>query len=168
MKDYLRRIDTDTQGLRHDVTPLFADYDAFSSLVDDLLGHFANVEFDCIAAIDALGFILGTAMAVRVNKGVVPIRKGGKLPVQVATASFVDYTNQTKSLEVRSDAFCTGTKVLLVDEWIETGSQVQAAIGLIEQQGGIIAGIASINIDQNDLTRRLQDEYNCFTVWSDQ
>ncbi len=168
MKDYLQRIDTDTQGPRHDVTPLFADYDAFSSLVDDLLGHFGDVEFDCVAAIDALGFVLGAAMAIRAEKGLVPIRKAGKLPVQTITVSFVDYTNQEKSLEIRVDAFPLGTRVLLVDEWIETGAQVQAAIELIEQQGGIVAGVASINMDENDLTQRLRNKYNCCTVWCDE
>ncbi len=168
MKDYLQRIDTDTQGPRYDVTPLFADYDAFSSLVADLLGHFADVEFDCVAAIDAIGFVLGAAMAIRAEKGIVLIRKVGKLPVQTITASFVDYTNQVKSLEIRADAFPLGTRVLLVDEWIETGAQVQAAIELIEQQGGIVAGVASINMDENDLTQRLRKEYNCCTVWCDE
>ena len=96
------------------------------------------------------------------------IRKGGRLPVKTVTASFVDYTNQEKSLEVRADAFLPGTRVLLVDEWIETGAQVQAAIELIERHGAIVVGIASINIDSNDLTRRLRKEYNCYAVWRDE
>lgn len=168
MKDYLQKIDTNTQGSRYDVTPLFADHDAFSSLTDDLLGQFADIEFNCVVAIDAIGFVLGTAMAFRAEKGLVPLRKGGKLPVPTIATHFVDYTNQEKSLELRADAITPGTKVLLVDEWIETGAQIQAAIELIERQGGIVVGIASINIDNNDRTRRLRQEYNCCTVWCDE
>ncbi len=168
MKDYLQRVDTNTQGSRYDVTPLFADHKAFSSLVDDLLAHFADVQFDCVAAIDALGFVLGTAIALRAQKGLVPIRKAGKLPVPTLAANFVDYTGKEKSLEIRTDAISPGTRVLVVDEWIETGAQIQAAVELIQDTGGIIAGIASINIDENDLTRRLQKEYNCCTLWRDE
>jgi len=62
--DYLRLIDTNTPGPRYDVTPLFADYEAFSFLVEDLLEGFIGVEFDCVVGIDALGFILGTAVAM--------------------------------------------------------------------------------------------------------
>ena len=151
MKDYLRRIDTNTQGPRYDVTPLFADHKAFSSLVDEMLVHFADVQFDYVAAIDALGFVLGAAIALRGQKGLVPTRKAGKLPVPTMAANFVDYTGKEKSLKIRTDAISPGTRVLVVDEWIETGAQVQAAIELIEQQGGIVAGIASINIDKTIL-----------------
>ena len=167
MDDYLRLIDRHTQRRRYDVTPLFADSQAFSALVEDLIHPFAKIEFDCVAGIDALGFILGTAIAVRLEKGFVPIRKGGKLPVQTDTAEFVDYTAQRKSLELRIGAIQAGTRVLVVDEWVETGAQVQAAIELLEKQGGIVIGVATINMEENAVTRRLRDKYHCLSVWRD-
>ena len=167
MDDYLRLIDTQTQGRRYDVTPLFADFQAFSALVEDLIRPFAKVEFDCVAGIDALGFILGAAIAVRLKKGFVPIRKGGKLPVRTDTAEFVDYTEQKKSLELRVGAIPTGTRVLVVDEWIETGAQVRAAIELLEKQGGVLIGVATINMDDNAVTRQLRNKYQCHSVWRD-
>jgi adenine phosphoribosyltransferase len=167
MDDYLRLIDTQTQGRRYDVTPLFADFQAFSALVEDLIRPFTKVELDCVAGIDALGFILGAAIAVRLKKGFVPIRKRGKLPVQTDRAEFVDYTAQKKSLELRVDAIQTGTRVLVVDEWVETGAQVRAAIELLEKQGGGVIGVASINMEDNAVTRLLRDKYQCHTVWRD-
>jgi len=167
MDNYLQLIDTHTQGRRYDVTPLFADAQAFSALVEDLIHPFAEIEFDCVAGIDALGFILGTAMAFRLKKGFVPIRKGGKLPVPSDTAEFVDYTGQKKSLELRVGALQEGTRVLVVDEWIETGAQVQGAIELLEKQGSVVIGIATINIDDNACTRMLRDKYHCRSVWRD-
>ena len=167
MDDYLRLIDTQTQGRRYDVTPLFADFQAFSALVEDLIHPFAKVEFDCVAGIDALGFILGAAIAVRLKKGFVPIRKGGKLPVRTDTAEFVDYTEQKKSLELRVGAIPTGTRVLVVDEWVETGAQVRAAIELLEKQGGVVIGVATINMDDNAVTRQLRNKYQCHSVWRD-
>ena len=88
MEEYLRLIDTQTPGPRCDVTPLFADPQAFAALVADLCAPFMEGEIDRVAGIDALGFILGTAMALHLKKGFVPIRKGGKLPVAVSRAEF--------------------------------------------------------------------------------
>ena len=167
MVNYLNLIDVETKGPRNDVTPLFADYKAFSALVKDLLKGFADAQFDAIAGIDALGFILGSAMAMRAHKGFIPIRKGGKLPVEADRVDFVDYTGETKSLELRVNAIHKGQRVLVVDEWVETGAQVSAAIRLIEGQGGIVVGIAAIAIDDNAQTARLRKQYRCWSVWQD-
>jgi|SRR5262249_2608620 len=165
MPDYLALIDTHTAGPRYDVTPLFADYAAFAELVDDLCGQLRDVEIDAVAGIDALGFILGTAIALTRKVGFIPVRKGGKLPVRADSAAFVDYTGQRKSLELRNRAVKPGMRVLVVDEWIETGAQVGAAIALIEGQGGVVAGVATINIDGNSRTKPLLEHYRCFSVW---
>jgi adenine phosphoribosyltransferase len=153
-RTYLALIDRKTSGNRCDVTPLFADYVAFSALVEPLA-------FEVVVGIDALGFILGAVLALRTHVGFVPVRKGGKLPGAVDSAECVDYTGQPKTLELRRDALEPGTRVLLVDEWIETGAQAQAAIQLIEGQGGIIAGIASLHVDDNEQTEPLRARYHC-------
>lgn len=165
MKDYLRLIDTQTPGPRCDVTPLFADPSAFAALVTDLCSPFQSTAIDYVAGIDALGFILGTAMALHLNKGFIPIRKGGKLPVDVTAVEFVDYSGQPKTLELRQGSIQSGDRVLLVDEWIETGAQVGAAVDLIEGAGAVVAGIAAINMDDNPGVRRLRKKYMCFALW---
>jgi adenine phosphoribosyltransferase len=167
MSNYLHLIDVNTEGPRCDVTPLFADFESFSALVDDLLAQFNTDAFDYVAGIDALGFILGTAISFRAFKGFIPIRKGGKLPVETLSVHFVDYSGQEKSLEMRVDAIKPGARVLLVDEWIETGAQVNAAIELIESQQGVIVGVATINIDENKETEKLRKKYKCYAVWTD-
>lgn len=160
-RPYLALLDHQTNGTRCDVTPLFADPAAFSALVADLAELALPLAFEVIAGIDALGFILGAALALHMHSGFVPIRKGGKLPVAVDTAECVDYTGQRKMLELRRDALRPGARVLLVDEWIETGAQVRAAIQLIERQGGVIAGIASLHMDENAQTASLRAAYQC-------
>ena len=167
MKEYLRLIDTETSGPRCDVTPLFADGNALQALVSDLAGPFENIEFEYVAGIDALGFILGMALALHLDKGFVAIRKGGKLPVPVISRQFIDYTGEQKTLELRTDILKPGDRILLVDEWIETGAQVSAAIELIEELSANISGIATINIDENPSTRKIRDNYNCHAVWLD-
>lgn len=108
---------------------------------------------------------MGAAVAIRAEKGFIPIRKGGKLPVETRSISFVDYSGVQKSLEIRVDAALLGARVLLVDEWIETGTQVHAAVELIEFQQGIIAGIATIKMDDNESTQILKKKYKCYQVW---
>jgi adenine phosphoribosyltransferase len=164
MNEYLDLIDTSTLGGRYDVTPLFGNYQAFSALLDDLLGLCRGIEYDTVAGIDALGFILGTAIAVRSEKPFVPIRKGGKLPVVVHKESFIDYTGGEKSLEIRLDALTTSDRVLLVDEWIETGAQVKAAISLIEGLGVEVAAVLSIVIDDSQTIRELRERYPILAI----
>ena len=69
MNNDLRLIDTNTAGPRYDATPLFSDYGALSVLVEDLARPFANAACDYLAGIDALGFIPGAAVALRLQKG---------------------------------------------------------------------------------------------------
>jgi adenine phosphoribosyltransferase len=164
MTDYRNLIDIRTQGPRNDVTPLFTDYAAFSALLDDLTAPFATTTYDLVAGIDALGFILGSAVAVRERKGFLPLRKGGKLPGKTDTEYFVDHSGHPKSLEVRLDVIPPGTRVLVVDEWIETGAQAKAAIELFERQGGVVVGVATIGMSDNADTRALLAQYNTHAV----
>jgi adenine phosphoribosyltransferase len=167
MKPYLQRIDTQTPGNRNDVTPLFADREAFRQLADDLAEPFQETGIGAVVAIDALGFILGTAIAERLDVGVVVVRKGGKLPVPTKRERFVDYSGKPKELEIRPDVLRPGMRVLIVDEWVETGAQVRAAIELSERLGAEVLGIATICMDHNDNTADLQERYIVHTVWED-
>ena len=149
------------------MTPLFADPIAFAQLITDLSEPFTAAAIDYVAGIDALGFVLGVAIALRLNRGFISIRKRGKLPVAVRSAEFVDYTGEKKALEIRKGILKPDDRVLIVDEWIETGAQVQAAIDLVEQEGGIIVGVAAINIDNHPIVERLREKYDCRAVWFD-
>ena len=162
MFDYARLI---VEGpTRCDVTPLFADADAFHKLVDELTERAKPLGFGLVAGIDALGFILGAAIAARSGTGFVAIRKGGKLPADADRAEFVDYTGTSKSLELRLKAFPAGSRILLVDEWIETGAQVRAASQLISRQSGIVVGIACISCDLSPATEDLRAAFPVLQV----
>ncbi|MDQ3440662.1 MAG: adenine phosphoribosyltransferase [Planctomycetota bacterium] len=160
MSRYLDLIDRNTAGNRCDVTPLFADPVAFAELLDELVRRIGDTPFDVVVGVDALGFILGTGIALRTGKGLVVARKGGKLPLACDAVTFVDYTAQAKSLEMRFDALRPGARVLIVDEWVETGAQIRAVITLVERRGAVVAGIASLNIDADALPAL--SEYPCF------
>lgn len=165
--NYLALIDTRTTGNRYDVTPLFADPAAFAALVADLVRPFDAAAVDVVAGIDALGFILGAAVAWQLGKGFVPVRKGGRLPVAADEVEFVDYTRQPKTLALRRDALRPGARVLVVDEWVETGAQMSAAVTLLERAGGVIIGLAAICIDDGPRTQALRARYHCHSVWKE-
>ena len=167
MKAYLMAIDTHTRGSRCDVTPLFANRKAFKRLVHDLAAPFRKVRIDAVACIDALGFILGTAIAWELGKRIIPLRKIGKLPVPADQATFRDYTGRRKGLELRKKSVCPGENILVVDEWIETGAQINAAIRLIEKQKGKIAGIVSIRMDKNRSTDLIRRRHCVHTAWQE-
>ncbi|MGD8753747.1 MAG: phosphoribosyltransferase family protein [Anaerolineales bacterium] len=166
MKNYLYLIDRNTKG-RCDVTPLFSHFDGFNDLVNDLVDQVPTTGVDIVACIDALGFILGTAISQKLNVGILTIRKGGKLPVSTDSIDFTDYTGLNKQLEIRQDVLVEGMRVLIVDEWIETGAQISASIQLIENRGASVVGIVTISMDDNENTQKIRSNYRVITTWDD-
>lgn len=166
MKEYLKKIDRNTTGYRYDVTPLFASSKDFNELVDDLVSMLDGLAFDFVACVDALGFILGTAIAQKTDKGIITVRKGGKLPIDTFQESYIDYSGKTKTLEIRKDIVPSGAKILIFDEWIETGAHVKAAVKLLEKNNAKIAGVMTINIDNNSSTEIIKLKYKVFSITS--
>jgi len=134
----------------------------------DLAEPFRTARIDCVACIDALGFILGAAVAGILGAGVVPIRKGGKLPVATEGVDFRDYSGEVKRLEIRPGIVRPGARILLIDEWIETGAQIGAAAELIEGQGGAIIAVATIRMDSNQRIEEIRKRYPVHTLWEEE
>jgi adenine phosphoribosyltransferase len=102
-----------------------------------------------VAAVEARGFIFGTAVAARLHAGFVPIRKKGKLPFETEGVTY-DLEYGTDTIEVHRDAVPAGAKVLMVDDLLATGGTMKAACDLIGKVGGDIAGITCL-IELTDL-----------------
>ena len=126
--------------LFRDITPLLADPEAFAAAVDALSSAFAEAGIEYVAAVEARGFIFGSAVAEKLGAGFVPIRKKGKLPAQTESITY-DLEYGTDRLEVHLDAVENGAKVLMVDDLLATGGTMAAACKLIERIGGQVAGI---------------------------
>jgi adenine phosphoribosyltransferase len=139
---------------RYDLLPLFADTALFSELVRCFSALYAE-KVDCIASPEAIGWILGTAIAKELNVAFIPIRKRGKLPypnASLVSCEYRDYSNVNKSLEIKRGSLAAGSRVLVVDEWIETGASIRCCMELLESEGGIISGLATIGINYNEDT----------------
>ena len=111
-----------------------------------------------------MGFVLGAGIATRIGKGFLPIRKAGKLCVETDTASFTNYSGRTQDMEMRLPAFRAGTRVLLVDQWVETGGTMHGAAQLVEQQKGLVAGMVAIVMEENEQTIAYRQKYHCVTA----
>ncbi len=124
-----------------DLMPLFADPVAFRRVADGIVEHHGADSFDLVAGIEARGFLLAGAIGYAAGKGVVPIRKAGKLPRATHAISYdLEYGQAT--LEVHTDAFAAGERVLVVDDVLATGGTAAAALDLVRLAGGTVAGFS--------------------------
>ena len=123
-----------------DVTPVLGDAKLFRATTDLFAERHAKSRLDCIAAIEARGFILGAALADRLGLGLVPIRKKGKLPYRTVEASY-DLEYGSATLQMHEDAVAKGARVLLIDDLLATGGTAAACVGLIRQLGGVVVEV---------------------------
>ena len=138
--------------LFRDITPLLADPHAFPTTVDALCAPFFGACVQYVAAVEARGFIFGSAVAARLGAGFIPVRKKGKLPGVTEVASYeLEYGVDT--LEMHRDAIPRGAKVLMVDDLLATGGTMRAACDLMEKVGAEVVGIAFV-IELSDLKGR--------------
>jgi adenine phosphoribosyltransferase len=122
-----------------DFTPLLADGPAFSALVRDIAARYSG-EVDVIVGIEARGFIIGAAVAHELGLGLVPVRKAGKLPGETLKEAYaLEYG--TAEIEVHTDAFHAGQRVLVLDDVLATGGTVEAAVQLVERAGADVVAI---------------------------
>ena len=164
---YLNIMAPNTKGEKFawlDPTSIYINGKAFGDLLDDLMADLEGVEYDAVAGLDAMGFVLAAALASRSNVGFLPIRKTGKLCVETDKVTFNNYSGRTQDMEMRKPAFAKGTRVLLADQWVETGGTMDGAIRLIERQGGTVAGLVAIVIEENERTIGYRKTYPCITA----
>jgi adenine phosphoribosyltransferase len=126
---------------------LFADARAFGAVVGRLAEPFVGREVSHVVGVDALGFVLAGAVAVRLGAGFVAARKGGRSAWAVRSVTFRDYSDAEKTLEMGVDVLDAASRVLIVDDWAETGAQITAAATLCRMSGASVVGAAVLNAD---------------------
>jgi adenine phosphoribosyltransferase len=126
-----------------DISPILMNTAAREALIDQLVAPFKNQKVDIVAGIESRGFLLGPAIATRLDAGFIMVRKPGKLPGEVTR---VDYELEygTDTLEVQLDGIHKGANILIHDDVLATGGTLQAAIELVKKAGGNVVGAACI------------------------
>ena len=132
-----------------DVTTLLADADGLRATIEKLAEWAGPLDADLVIGIEARGFILGGALAVRLGLGFVPVRKAGKLPGKTVGIDYVlEYG--TDRLEIHEGQVPVGARVILVDDLIATGGTACAAAQLLREQGAAVE-LALFVVDLPDL-----------------
>jgi adenine phosphoribosyltransferase len=126
----------------YDVTPLFAEPAALAGAVELLAAEVESAgPIDLVIGAEARGFILGSALAVRLGAGFVPARREGKLPARTERAAY-ELEYGAAELHVHSDAIPPGARVLVHDDLIATGGTARALGEIVERLGGEVVANA--------------------------
>jgi adenine phosphoribosyltransferase len=123
-----------------DIAPLLADAEALAALVDYLAARAKALGATKVVGLEARGFILAAPAAYAAGAGFVPVRKEGKLPGDCYRQAY-DLEYGSAVIEVQTDAFVPGERVLVVDDVLATGGTVEAALELIHRAGAEVAGV---------------------------
>ena len=158
LKDYIRNIkDYPKEGiLFRDITTLLKDKDAFKLAIDKMAEQVKDKKVDLIVGAESRGFLIGSALAYKMNSGFIPVRKKGKLPYKTISEEYaLEYGTDT--LFMHEDAIKKGDNVLVVDDLIATGGTALAMIKMVEKLGGTVFG-SSFLIELEELNGRKEIE----------
>lgn len=124
-----------------DITTLLKSGPAFREVIDILGERYQGKEIDAVVGVESRGFILASALAYRLETGMVPVRKPGKLPAATFRASYeLEYGKD--ELEIHQDAFQERDRILIIDDLLATGGTGLATAELVEKIKGEIIEIA--------------------------
>jgi adenine phosphoribosyltransferase len=126
-----------------DITPVLQDATTFARIVGALEAYGRKRGTEVVAGIESRGFLFGAAVAARLEVGLIPIRKHGKLPWKTVRQKY-DLEYGKDVIEIHKDAVKKGQRVLVVDDVLATGGTLVGACKLVEKVGGVVAGSACL------------------------
>ncbi|GLY10076.1 adenine phosphoribosyltransferase [Bacillus badius] len=165
LKPYIKIVpDWPKPGIKFkDITPLMDNGDAFRYATDQIVEFAKEKEIDLIVGPEARGFIVGCPVAYALGVGFAPVRKDGKLPRETVKVAYGKEYGEDL-LTIHKDAVKPGQRVLITDDLLATGGTIEATIKLVEQLGGIVAGIAFL-VELSYLNGRSKlDGYDVLTL----
>ena len=116
---------------------------------------------------ESLGFALGAAVAYKMGAGFVPVRKEGRLPAKrkfIMRTSFVDYTGVSRTFEIGKNVLPRDARVLIVDDWLDTGGQIKGVIKLAKRQNAKVVGISCLAAHVSTNTKSLFRSYELHAI----
>lgn len=146
-----------------DITTLMDNGEAYKYATDQIVEYARQKNIDLIVGPEARGFIIGCPVAYSLGVGFAPVRKEGKLPRETVKVEYgLEYGKDV--LTIHKDAIKPGQRVLITDDLLATGGTIEATINLVEQLGGVVAGIAFlIELSYLDGRKKL-DNYDILTL----
>jgi adenine phosphoribosyltransferase len=115
-----------------DVTTLFKKPDCLKEICDEMYEIYKDKGITKIVGIESRGFVMASALAIRLGAGVVLCRKPGKLPCETIQESYAkEYGIDT--IEIHKDAIDENDIILLHDDLLATGGTMKAAYDLVKK-----------------------------------
>ncbi|MFP5106457.1 adenine phosphoribosyltransferase [Neobacillus sp. C211] len=165
LKEFITIVpDWPKEGIKFkDITPLMNDGEAYKYATDQIVAYAKERQIDLIVGPEARGFIIGCPVAYALGVGFAPVRKEGKLPRETIKVGYgLEYGKDV--LTIHKDAIHPGQRVLITDDLLATGGTIDATIQLVEQLGGVVAGIAFL-VELSYLEgRKKLDGYDVLTL----
>lgn len=145
LKDYVTSIpDFPKEGiLFRDITTVIQDPEGFRLAVDGLIALLRNVDFDLVLASESRGFVFGAPVAYAMKKGLILVRKKGKLPRETISESY-ELEYGTAELDMHVDSIKKGQRVVIIDDLIATGGTTGAIVKMAERLGGNVVKICFV------------------------
>ena len=126
-----------------DLSPVFSNVDALHYISNEFSNRFKDSQIDFVAGIESRGFVVATALALQLHKGMIMIRKAGKLPGNTIKKSYeIEYGSSV--MEIQKNALRDNQSILIADDLIATGGTATSAACLAEELGGKVAGFAFV------------------------
>lgn len=146
-----------------DITPLMNNGEAYKYATDQMVIYAKEKQIDLVVGPEARGFIIGCPVAYSLGVGFAPVRKEGKLPRETIKVGYgLEYGKDI--LTIHQDAIKPGQRILITDDLLATGGTINATIQLVEELGGVVAGIAFL-IELSYLEgRKNLDGYDILTL----
>jgi adenine phosphoribosyltransferase len=165
LKEFITIVpDWPKEGIKFkDITPLMNNGEAYKFATDEIVAYAKERQIDLIVGPEARGFIIGCPVAYALGVGFAPVRKEGKLPRETIKVGYgLEYGKDV--LTIHKDAIQPGQRVLITDDLLATGGTIDATIKLVEQLGGVVAGIAFL-VELSYLEGRTKlDGYDVLTL----
>tara|TARA_B100000676_G_C18087359_1_gene856211 strand:- start:4921 stop:5427 length:507 start_codon:yes stop_codon:yes gene_type:complete len=141
--DYINEIpDFPEKGiLFYDISPLFNEPSVFKAVIEELKIKIELWRPDALVGVESRGFLFAIPLALQMNIPFSMIRKKGKLPGKIISEEY-DLEYGTDIIEIKSNAFLSGERVVIIDDLLATGGTAAACTRLLEKAGCEIAGLA--------------------------
>ena len=129
--------------LFRDFSPILNNPAAMSFVVEEFSKRFHPGDVDVFVGIESRGFITASILAQKYNKGMVMLRKAGKLPGKTVKISYtIEYGKAV--LEIQKNVLKKDERVVICDDLLATGGTANAAAKLVEKIGAEVTGFAFI------------------------
>uniref|UniRef100_A0A7S2FK39 adenine phosphoribosyltransferase n=1 Tax=Florenciella parvula TaxID=236787 RepID=A0A7S2FK39_9STRA len=128
----------------YDIGGFLKEPEVFQMIVDIFVDRYKALDIDSICGLDARGFVLGPPIALGMKKPFFMMRKPGKMPNTIQSASYDVEYGKREGMCMPRDAIKEGERVLVIDDLVATGGTLSSAIELVKMAGGVVVECACI------------------------